>query len=88
VITEKEFEQRRENFERQWYPTVGGTGPRLQRMRTSDWCARENGRISENCLFSWLFGNTTPDRAEPNDSYALMFAKIFMRRRRFEDMAV
>ena len=62
MITEKEFELRRQNFEHEWYPLVGDTGPRLQRMRISDWCARRNGHISENCLFSWLFGNTTPDK--------------------------
>ncbi len=74
MITEKEFEQRRENFERQWYPTVGGTRQTwveevIVPFFTRDWIAYAA-------------------RAEPNDSYALMFAKIFMRRRRFEDLTV
>ena len=62
MITEQDFELRRKSFERHWYPLVGHTGPRLLRMKVSDWCARKDGRIKEDCLYSWLFGNTPPDK--------------------------
>ena len=62
MITEQDFELRRKSFEQHWYPLVGDTGPRLLRMKVSDWCARKDGRIKEDCLYSWLFGNTPPDK--------------------------
>lgn len=62
MITEQDFELRRKSFEQHWYPLVGHTGPRLLNMKVSDWCARKNGRIKEDCLYSWLFGNTPPDK--------------------------
>ena len=62
MITEHDFELRRKSFEQHWYPLVGHTGPRLLRMKVSDWCARKDGRIKEDCLYSWLFGNTPPDK--------------------------